>query len=99
MPTELQSQLDTVLALAEKATVGVWTPDDHKDWNQPQTDISSDNGTKVARFVKGEVQFWCTVGKAEREWDNAAFIAAACNFIREHGPAIRAAISKAESEP
>lgn len=62
--------------LAEAATPGPWWDKKNLDWVYPQTEVQSDFG-QVARFVRNEVQYCCTIGKAEREWANAAFIAAA----------------------
>jgi hypothetical protein len=50
------------------------------NWAYPQTEIRADvNGwdTLVMRFVNGKPQYSCTIGKAEYEWRNADFFAAA----------------------
>jgi len=50
------------------------------NWAYPQTTITADaNGWEktVMRFVDGKPQFSCTIGKAEYEWRNADFFAAA----------------------
>jgi hypothetical protein len=62
--------------LAEAATPGPWWDEKNLHWYQPMTMVVSEK-CQVARFVRNEVQYSCTVGKAEREWANAEFIAAA----------------------
>jgi hypothetical protein len=50
------------------------------NWAYPQTTITADaNGweTTVMRFVDSKPEFSCTIGKAEYEWRNADFFAAA----------------------
>jgi hypothetical protein len=50
------------------------------NWAYPQTTIRADNNgweTTVMRFVHAKPQFSCTIGKAEYEWANADFFAAA----------------------
>ena len=50
------------------------------NWAYPQTTIkeySEGWETTVMRFVKAKPQFSCTIGKAEYEWANADFFAAA----------------------
>lgn len=70
--------IDELKRLAEEATPGPWTYDKNLGWAYPQTRVKSEAlGRSVANFVDGKPQFFCTIGKAEREWANAAFIAAA----------------------
>lgn len=50
------------------------------NWAYPQTQVEGDGhyGPKVImRFVRGTPNFSCTIGKAEYEWRNADFFAAA----------------------
>lgn len=50
------------------------------NWAYPQTVVMVDHEhwqNKVMRFVNGTPQFSCTIGKAEYEWANADFFAAA----------------------
>lgn len=75
--------LDALDALAEAATPNwtEWKAKDNADWVSPQTYVVAEreNGDEISvvRFFRGEPQFWCTIGKSEWEWCNAAFIAAA----------------------
>ena len=69
--------IDKLEQAALAATPGPWKYNTNLGWAYPQTNIESANGTQITRFVDGELQFSCTVGKAELEWKNAEYIAAA----------------------
>jgi hypothetical protein len=72
------TDIDELERLAKEATRGDWKVERHLDWVYPQTEVrATEIDRPVARFVDGEPTFCCTIGKAEREWANADFIAAA----------------------
>lgn len=83
MPPLTDEDMRALETLAD-ATVPNWTEwyaDDHKDWASPQTYVEAKDrwgdSVRIVRFVDGEPHFCCTVGKAEYEWANAKFVAAA----------------------
>lgn len=64
--------------LALAATPGPWVDNRNLGWVFPQTQVEApDIGLKVAVLRNGELDVSCTIGKAELEWANAAYIAAA----------------------
>lgn len=78
MVNMITPDLDALQAAAEAATPGPWDASRNLDWAFPRTDvITLVGGRQIVRFVDGKPQFWCTTGKAEQEWANAAFIALA----------------------
>lgn len=73
-----REQIEALSVLADNATSGPWGADKHETWAFPQTQVHRlTDGRQIVRFLKGEPQFWCTIGKAEREWANANFVACA----------------------
>lgn len=74
------------------------------NWAYPQTQVEGDGryGAQVVmRFVHGNPQFFCTIGKAEYEWANADFFAAASPevvlFLLDHINALGAKIERLET--
>ena len=69
-------------ALAAGPTPGPWVDDRHASWAHPITTVNAPD-RKPLRDVVAYVRlsdvanFSCTIGKAEQEWKNAAYIAAA----------------------
>jgi hypothetical protein len=75
------------------------------NWAYPQTTVEGDgrHGAQVVmRFVDGKPQFCCTIGKAEYEWRNADFFAAASPeavlFLLDHINALGAKVKRLEAE-
>ena len=73
----MELNLNELERLANAATPGPWSWTSNEGWSYPQTQVKTEQGTKIARFVDAAPQFCCTVGEARQEWKNAAFIAAA----------------------
>lgn len=99
MTDTLQSQLDQVLALSEKATPGVWEADSVRNDGCDFAKAVNTEGRSLFDTLNSEVALieteadddyvsrWDSQGRADIE---AAI--AAVNFLREHGPAILAAV-------
>lgn len=65
-------------ALAQAATPGPWEDRRNLGWAFPETQVvATDIDRKVAVLRNGQLDVSCTIGKAEREWANAAYIGAA----------------------
>ena len=73
----MELDLNKLERLANAATPGPWSWTNNEGWAYPQTQVKTEQGTHIARFVDAAPQFCCTVGEARQEWLNAAFIAAA----------------------
>lgn len=73
--------LDKLESLALKATPGPWWASQHKDWAHPVTTVDDETGRRVTFYNDNpeysRFMFHGTRGKAELEWANAEFIAAA----------------------
>lgn len=74
--------LDALEAAARAATPGPWWADKHEDWAYPQTEVLDQPTGKPVTFYNSRPEYdqfmFCgTRGKAELEWANATFIAAA----------------------
>lgn len=74
--------LQKLKALAMAATPGPWWADKHEDWAYPQTEVLDQPTGKPITFYNNrpeydQFMFFGTRGKAELEWANAKFIAAA----------------------
>ena len=72
------------------------------NWAYPQTEIRADGYDRVVmRFVESKPQFCCTIGKAEYEWRNADFFAAASPetvlFLLDHINALGEQIDRLET--
>ena len=61
-----------------KPTPGEWVADDHQSWVHPMTEVRTSETRDEGghSIVRVRADFTCTVGKAEYEWVNAAFVAA-----------------------
>jgi hypothetical protein len=96
----------TLFAKLRKLADEAWPQGDLRanrnlNWAYPQTTITADtNGWEktVMRFVNGTPQFSCTIGKAEYEWRNADFFAAASPevvlFLLDHINALGAKLDE-----
>lgn len=93
MSIERLRALEKAVELVAKATPGPWTDEDNRTWVTPLPEVRSGD-VKVAKLIGDDFQVTCTVGKYERECANASAIAAAVNFIREHGSALIAELGQ-----